>query len=315
MSPNDPVRVAVVQAAPACLNLEASVRKAVDLIAQAARQGARVVAFPEVWLPGYPWWIWLDGAAWAQRSGLSARYLEQAFRFDSAACDAIAQAAAEHRIVVLMGVAEQEDDRLFITQWLVDETGRTLFRRRKLKPGPLEMQIFSEGGAHDLPVVDSSAGRIGALACAEHRHPLLKHAMHLQHEFLHVASWPGFPLVGIPNMSSPETFLAISRTYAVEGGCYVLAPCALVNDEMRALVCDTPAKADQLRPGGGHAQIYAPNGDALCEPLAPEAEGLLLADLFPSAVHTARRAFDLAGHSSRADVIRLAGPASPLLLS
>lgn len=294
--------VGVVQAAPEYLDLNASVDKAVGLIEQAAREGARLLAFPEVWLPGYPWWIWLDNA---ERPDLQQRYREQAFTPDSPAAQAIARAAAAHRIHVVMGMAEREGAQLYIAQWLVDAEGRTLLRRRKVKPGPLEQRVFAEGGARDLPVADSALGRIGALACAEHRHPLLKHAMHLQGETLHIAAWPSFALVDTPHMPSPDTFLAISRTYAVEGGCYVLAPCAPVTPAMRDLVCETPAQAARLAIGGGHAQIFGPTGDPLCQPLAPQAEGILLAEVSTAAVTQARKAFDLAGHSARSDLVWL----------
>ena len=305
---HSPFMVCVVQAAPVYLDLERSVDKALALIEQAAGDGAKLIAFPELWLPGYPWWVWLNGIEWAHQKGLSQRYLEQALDFEGVQAGRIARAAADHRIQVLMGTAEREGERLYIAQWLVDETGRTLFRRRKLKPGPLELKVFGEGGAQDLPVVNTALGRVGALACAEHRHPLLKHAMHLQHETLHVAAWPSFALNQAPGMLSADTFLAISRTYAVEGGCYVLAPCAPLPAEVVALVCDTPDKALRLHAGGGHAQIFAPDGEPMCTPLAPTQEGLLFAQVDPQIVTRARNAFDLSGHSSRSDVVRLQGP-------
>lgn len=52
------LRVAVTQAEPEWLNLEAAVVKTVSLVAEAAAGGARLVAFPEVWITGYPGWIW-----------------------------------------------------------------------------------------------------------------------------------------------------------------------------------------------------------------------------------------------------------------
>lgn len=52
------VRVAVTQAEPEWLDLEKSVVKTCDLIKEAAQNGAELVTFPEVWIPGYPAWLW-----------------------------------------------------------------------------------------------------------------------------------------------------------------------------------------------------------------------------------------------------------------
>lgn len=306
---HSPFLACVVQAAPVYLDLARSVEKAQSLIAEAAQAGAKFIAFPELWLPGYPWWVWLDNIDWAHRHGWSQRYIEQALEMDGPQARAIAQTASRHGIQVLMGAAERVGENLFIGQWLVDASGQTLLHRRKLKPGPLELQVFSEGSAQDLSVVDTPLGRVGALACAEHRHPLLKHALHIQQEMLHVAAWPSYALQDIPNMLSADTFLAISRTYATEGGCYVLAPCATLPADVVDWVCDTPEKKARLCPGGGHAQIFAPDGTPLCTALPPTQEGLLYAEIDPARSARAKKAFDLAGHSARADVLRLQGPA------
>lgn len=297
---------AVVQAAPVYLDRARSVDKAVDLIGQAAGGGARIVAFPELWLPGYPWWVWLAESGWSEAHGLPARYREQAFVHDSPDAQRLAEAARRHGVILVMGFVERDRDSLYIGQWIVDEHGRTLARRRKLKPGPLERQVFGEGDAGDLRVVDTSVGRLGALCCAEHRSPLLKQALHSQVEDLHVAAWPSFAVQNFPAGLSPETYLAITRTYATEGGCHVLAPSAPVTAEMLALLCDTPEKRSKLGLGGGYSQIFAPNGDPLCEPLAHDREGILYATIEPAKSRQARAGFDLTGHSSRDDVVHLA---------
>jgi nitrilase len=52
------LRVAVTQAEPCWLDLQAAVKKTCYLISVAAANKAQLVTFPELWIPGYPAWIW-----------------------------------------------------------------------------------------------------------------------------------------------------------------------------------------------------------------------------------------------------------------
>ncbi|MBL8384411.1 MAG: carbon-nitrogen hydrolase family protein [Burkholderiales bacterium] len=298
---------AVVQAAPAFLDLEAGIAQTVRLIDQAGAAGARMIAFPELWLPGYPWWIWLGTPAWAAQRGLSARYRDNAFEFSAAHTAAISAAARRNRMVVVLGMAERDHGSLYISQWFIDADGQTRGRRRKLKPGAPERAVFGEGDARHLAVVETAVGRVGGLCCGEHRHPLFKMALHAQGERIHVAAWPSFSVyqpfaVGL----GPEVNTALSRVYAAEGGCFVLAPCAVVSAAMVELLCDNPERAALLRPGGGHARAFGPSGESLAEPLAPEAEGLLMARIDLAKIAEAKAAYDVTGHSARPDVAALA---------
>ena len=70
-------KVAVVQAAPAWLDLDASIDKSIALIRDAAEKGAKLIAFPEAFIPGYPWHH-LDGfAGLGDRPRLRAALLRQ----------------------------------------------------------------------------------------------------------------------------------------------------------------------------------------------------------------------------------------------
>ena len=54
----DSFRIAAVQAAPVFLDLDATVSKACRLIEEAAGEGAKLIAFPEAFVPAYPFWVW-----------------------------------------------------------------------------------------------------------------------------------------------------------------------------------------------------------------------------------------------------------------
>lgn len=298
-------RAAAVQAAPVFLDLDASVDKALELIAEAARGGAQIVAFPETWLPGYPWFVWLDSPAWGMQ--FIQRYHDNSLRYGSPQAERLAQAARRHGIMVVMGHSEKAGGSLYMGQWIIGADGETIARRRKLKPTHVERTIFGEGDGSDLAVHDTPLGRVGALCCWEHLQPLSKYAMYAQDEQLHVAAWPSFSLYrGGAHALGAEVNNAASRIYAVEGQCFVLAPCATVSREMVEMLCgDDAVKRQLLLEGGGFARIYAPDGQLLHEPLPEDQEGLVYADVDLGTISLAKAAADPAGHYARPDVTRL----------
>lgn len=299
------VRVAAVQAEPRWFDLEAGVEQVVNFIGEAAAGGAELVAFPEVFLPGYPWWIWLDSPAWGMR--FVARYAENSMTRDGAHMARIAAAAADHCVFVVLGFAERSaTGSLYMAQAIIDDAGQVIAVRRKLKPTHVERSVFGEGDGSDIRVHDTRLGRLGALNCAEHLQPLTKYAMFSMSEQIHVAAWPSFSVYrGAAQALGPEVNNAASLMYAVEGQTFVLAPCATVGQAGQDVFCDTGEKKRLLLPGGGFTQIYGPEGSQLAEPLAETEEGILYADLDFALLALAKSAYDPVGHYSRPDVFSL----------
>lgn len=297
-------RAAAVQAAPVFLDLDASIDKSIGLIGQAAANGAKLIAFPETFLPGYPWHIWLDSPAWGMQ--YVQRYFDNSLAYGTPQAERISKAAADHGIMVAMGLSERYKGSLYIAQWIIDAQGNTVTMRRKLKPTHVERTVFGEGDGSDLTVFDTALGRVGGLCCWEHLQPLSKYAMYAQNEQVHIAAWPSFSLYrGGAYALGAEVNNAASRIYAVEGSCFVIAPCATVSKEMVQMLCTDDMKKQLLLEGGGFARIYAPDGQMMHEPLAETAEGLVYADLDLGMISLAKAAADPAGHYARPDVTRL----------
>lgn len=298
------VRVAAVQAESAWLDLTAGVDKMISLVADAAAGGAQLVTFSETFIPGYPWWIWLDSPA----AGMAfvPRYQANSMPRDGAEMDRICQAAAQHGIHVVFGFSERAGGSLYMAQAFIDDTGQLLAVRRKLKPTHVERSVFGEGDGSDLQVHDTALGRLGALNCWEHLQPLTKHAMYSLGEEIHVGAWPSFSIYrGAARALGPEVNTAASMIYAVEGQTFALAPCGVIGEAAHALFCDTDTKRQLLQLGGGFARIYGPEGTPLAEPLEETAEGILYAELDPALVAIAKSAADPVGHYARPDVLRL----------
>lgn len=296
---------AVVQAAPEFLDLDRGVEKTIALIDEAGRKGAALVAFPETWLPGYPFHVWLGPPAWTLGSGFVQRYFDNSMTYDGKHAAALRDAAARNGVTVVLGLSERCGGSLYIAQWIIGPSGETVATRRKLKPTHVERTVFGDGDGSDLAVHDLEVGRLGALCCWEHIQPLTKYAMYAQQEQVHVAAWPSFSMYEFAPALGYEVNNAVSRVYAVEGSCFVLAPCAVITDRMIDMLCDTPDKRTMIRAGGGHAVAYGPDGASLAEKLPETAEGLLLVEIDLGRISLAKAAADPAGHYARPDVLRL----------
>lgn len=304
------VRVAAVQAAPAWLDRDAATAKAAALIAEAAAGGAQLVTFPEAWLPGYPWWIWLGSPAWGVPFFLE--LFANSVEIPSATTKALCDAAQEHRVHVVMGMDEKSGGSLYCTQLHIDASGEIVGRHRKLKPTHVERTIWGQGDGSDLFVLDTPFGKLGGLNCWEHVQPLLRYAMFSMGEQIHVGSWPSFCLyTQLAPALGPVANSAASRTYALEGQTFVIHTSAIVSESMLARLADTEERRALLQTGGGATEIFGPDGSTIAGPLPADQEGILFADLNLAMIPLAKMAHDPTGHYSRPDVTRLLFNSSP----
>lgn len=298
------IKVACVQAAPVFLDLQATVDKTIELIAEASQKGAELIAFPETWIPGYPWFLWLDSPA--ANMPLVYQYHINSLDLNSIQAQQIADAARQNHIHVVLGFSERDHGSLYISQWIIDHHGETIGTRRKLKATHVERTLFGESDGSSIKTFETELGTIGALCCWEHLQPLTRFAMYSQHEQIHIAAWPSFSLYKDATAAlGAEVNTAASRLYAAEGQCFVLAPCAIVSQDMYDFLCTDETKKQLLHTGGGHARIYGPDGRDLVEPLPETQEGLLITTLDLDNIIFAKAAADPVGHYSRPDVFQL----------
>ncbi len=302
-------KAAAVQAAPVFMDLNACLDKAIGIIEGAAKQGVKLIAFPETWIPGYPWFLWLSAPAWGLQ--FVPEYHANCMRRDGPEMDRLCQAAKNNDINVMMGYSEIDGGSIYMAQCLIGSDGEVIFHRRKLKPTHVERTLFGEGDGSHFNVADTECGRVGALCCWEHLQPLSKYAMYSMKEQVHCASWPSFTLYrDMAYALGPEANLAASQVYALEGQCYVLASTAITGQDMFDRLCDTEDKAQLLnprggKPGGGFSMIFGPDGQPMAEHLPEDEEGLIVAEISLPMISVAKAAGDPSGHYSRPDVVRL----------
>lgn len=329
------LRVAVTQAEPVWLDLQGTVDKTIRLIEEAASNGAKLITFPEVWIPGYPGWIWYvvhfpdhESAADAQSRArlvdpaLGVRYIQNSMSATGPEMQAIQQAAKQHSIAVVLSFSERTtSNSLYISQTIISPDGEILLKRRKIKPTHMERTLYGDGSGSDLTnVVDVDFGgnvgtvKIGTLACWEHTQPLLKYNTYSQDEVVHVAMWP--PLDAFGDQPAPENpglfsmshdgAYALSTTHAIEGGTFVLYTTAVFTEKG---INTFNSKEGLLfrEPGGGHAAVIGPDGRRLTKVLegGPTKEGILFADLELDRGLGVRAFADVVGHYARPDLLWL----------
>ncbi|MFD6397855.1 nitrilase-related carbon-nitrogen hydrolase [Nocardia sp. NPDC060249] len=271
------VRVAAVQAEPKWLNLSAGVEQTIEYIESAERGGAQVIAFPETFLPGFPWWMWLNSVDWGEE--FLARYLANALTADGPELRAIAYAARRTGVHVSIGFAERAGHEVFMSQALIDADG-TIAVARKTEPTGLERTVFNAATDGGPLVRDTVHGRIGVLGGADHLRADLRGQMHDQREQIHVAAWSGFTVYyGEGKEWGPDLNTSASVRYAMDGSTHVIAPVAVVPVAGWEVVDARMPERRLLRGGGGVSRIFGPGGLELAAPLAEGAEGLLYADL------------------------------------
>ncbi len=295
------IRVAAVQAEPAFLDLAGSLARLEQWTARAAAQGARVVAFPETWIPGYP--AWLDespGAALWDSVGARAvfqRLFDNSVEIGGAAVDRIAAAAREHGVALVVGVHERAGRTLYNALLTFAPDGALANHHRKLVPTHQERMLWGRGDGRGLAAPLVAGARVGGLICWEHWMPLARQVMHDAGEEIHVAAWPGVP----------DLHQLASRHYAFEGRCFVIAAGQILR--LRDLPPELPVRPekagdpDALLIRGGSA-IIAPSGRYLAGPVLDE-ETLVLADCDLGEIVREALTLDVSGHYARPDLFDL----------
>src|SRR5690348_7247861 len=210
------VRAAVVQAASVAFDRERTLEKACALTAEAARQRAQVVVFPEAFISGYPRGLSFGavvGARTPEGREDYRRYWESAIDVPGPAVETLAGIAAEHHVYLVIGVIEREGGTLYCTVLFFAADGRFLGKHRKLMPTASERLIWGFGDGSTLPVFDTPLGRLGAVICWENYMPLLRMTMYSK----------GIQLYCAPTADGRDTWLPSMQHIALEGRCFVLS--------------------------------------------------------------------------------------------
>ncbi len=298
-------KAAVVQAGSVPFHPEASVDKACGLIAEAAREGARLIVFPEAFISGYP-----KGCHFGAPVGYRTpegredffRYQEGAITIPGPEIDRLGEAAREAGAFVVMGVIERDGGTLYCTVVFFGADGACLGKHRKLMPTVSERVVWGFGDGSTLPVFNTELGNVGSVICWENYMPALRLAMYGK----------GINIYCAPTADDRDVWLASMRHIAQEGRCFVFSACQYItrgayDEDYRCARGDDPDMV-LLR---GNSVIVDPTGEIIAGPYV-EGETILYADIDLDLIKHTKFEFDVVGHYARPDIFSLQVNEQPL---
>ncbi|CUU19859.1 nitrilase [Bradyrhizobium sp. JR7.2] len=306
-------RAAAVQASPVYLNPGATADKAASLVREAAANGAKLVAFPEVFVPGYPYWNWITdpvtGSAWFEKLAKASVLVP------GPEVDVVRKAARDTGCHVVLGVNERSPVSLgaiYNTLVFIGPDGAVLGKHRKLVPTWAEKLTWTGGDGSSLRVYDTEIGRLGGLACGENTNTLARFALLGQGELVHVASYISLP-VAPPDYDMAEAIKLRAIAHSFEGKIFTIVSCSTVSEEiitaMETVVPD--ARARLQRKSSAFSGIIGPDGRVVGDPLIDD-EGIVYADIDLDRCIQPKQMHDIVGHYNRFDIFDLRVNRRPL---
>ncbi len=292
------IKVAAVQATPVFLNKQKTVEKACVIIEEAAENGARLVVFPEAFIPGYPDWVWLiPNSKGAELNKLFTELVENSVSVPDNSTDLLCKAAKENNINVVMGMNERNTESsngsIYNSLLFINDKGEIIGKHRKLIPTGGERLIWARGDGNTLNSFQTTVGKLGGLICWENFMPLARNAMYEL----------GTQILASPTWDKSSNWLISMQHIAREGGLFIISACmAIRKDDIPDVYSFKQLyPADREWINTGNSCIVGPNGKIIAGPLEAK-EGILYADINLDDIISAKRMFDAAGHYARPDV-------------
>jgi len=286
-------KIAAVQAASVFLDREATIDKACALIAEAGQNGARLVVFPEAFIPAYPDWVWaVPPGEEAMLNALYAELHANAVTIPDEATERLCGAARDAEAYVVMGLnernAEASGASLYNTLLYIDAQGKILGRHRKLVPTGGERLVWAQGDGSTLEAYDTPLGKIGGLICRENYMPLARYSMYAWGTQIYVAAtWDR----GGPWLTTLRHIAREGRVYVV--GCGMALRKADIPDHFEFKQRFYQNEGEWINIGD--SAIASPDGEFIAGPLR-EQEGILYAELDPARMLGSKWMLDVAGH-------------------
>lgn len=295
-------RIAVVQAAPVLFDKEACLEKTLALMEEAAANGAELIVFPELFIPGYPFGMTFGftvGSRTAEGRADWKRYYDASILVPGPETARLAEAAKRLGVYVSLGISERDavTATLYNSNLFIAPDG-TVMNHRKLKPTGSERVVWGDADRDFFPVMDTPWGPMGSMICWESYMPLARAALYQKGVALYIS----------PNTNDNPEWQHTIRHIAIEGHCYfvncdMIIPKSSYPEDLSDAAEAEIARLPETACRGGSC-VIDPFGHAVTDTLWDE-EGILYADLDMQQVPASRMEHDVCGHYARPDVTRL----------
>lgn len=303
--------VGAVHASSVMLDKSGSVAKACRLIEDAASQNARLVVFPESFIPGFPLWNALrrpiDG------HGMFRRFAESSVRITDPEIQSIADTAARHRIIVSLGFSELSSHSvgcLWNSNILISERGEIINHHRKLVPTFYEKLSWNAGDGAGLLVVETPIGRVGSLICGENNNPLSRYTLMAQGEQIHTASyppvWPFRNPIGAMPYDLHDLIRVRAAAHSFEAKVFTVVSAGFLDEASLAVIAAGDRDSEQILRACPRScsMIVGPDGSVRSD-IRSDEEGLVLAEIDVSEALEYKQHHDMAGYYNRLDIFAL----------
>lgn len=296
----DTCKLAVVQAAPVMFDKTACIEKALKLINECTANGAELIVFPELFIPGYPYGMTFGfrvGSRNADGRKDWKAYYDNSILANGPEMQQLIEKAKEQGIYLSIGYSERDavTGTLYNSNMMIAPDG-TAMNHRKLKPTGSERVVWGDADRDYFPVMETPWGPMGNLICWESYMPLARVALYQK----------GISLYISPNTNDNPEWQDTIRHIAIEGHCY------FINCDMFFTRADYPKTASAGEEIAKLPEIACRGGSCVVDPFGHvvsdtiwDHEGIIYAELDMQKVPASKMEHDVCGHYARPDVLKL----------
>jgi nitrilase len=291
----------VVRDAPDWFDLKSTLDKATSLIFEASRNGARLIVFPETWLPCYPYWSF-DFTDRATFRDLWAAYLWNSIEVPSGETEALGEAAKKANAYVAIGINERDKNfqgRMYNSILYLNPNGEVMGTHRKICNTHVERIFHTPGNGGDnlKAVYKTDIGYIGGSICGEHSQLTLIYNWIMQGIQIHCSLWPGTATTKVQSDICTRAVCWAAHTFGIMSATYFRE-----QDLPRNFYKNSAFNNPGMLSGG--SGVISPFGTYITGPVYDE-ETIVYGDIDLSDIDKARYAVNLTGIYSRWDLLSL----------